>query len=81
MTEERRRVILDLLQREGKVLAVALSSRVEVSQDTIRRDLRDLAEAGVVQRGRGGALLRSPTDPRYSIRQSESHAAKTTMRS
>ncbi len=79
LAEERRRIILDLLRREGKVLAVALSARFGVSQDTIRRDLRDLCEAGLVQRVHGGALLRSPTDPRYTVRQSESPAAKTAI--
>lgn len=79
LTEERRRIIVDLLRREGKVLAAELSQRFDVSQDTIRRDLRDLAEAGLLQRVHGGALPRSPTDPRYTVRQRESMAAKTSI--
>jgi len=79
LTEERRRAIVDLLRRDGKVLAAELSNRFEVSQDTIRRDLRDLAEAGLLQRVHGGALPRSPTDPRYTARQRESPAAKTAI--
>jgi DeoR/GlpR family transcriptional regulator of sugar metabolism len=79
LTEERRRVIVDLVRSEGKVLAAELSDRFEVSQDTIRRDLRELSEAGVLQRVHGGALPRSPTDPRYAIRKRESPAAKSAI--
>jgi DeoR/GlpR family transcriptional regulator of sugar metabolism len=56
LTEERRRVILDGLQRDGRVVASELSAAFDVSIDTIRRDLRDLAEAGLLRRVHGGAL-------------------------
>src|SRR5438270_5760141 len=79
LSEERRRIILDLVRREGKVLAMELSERFHVSQDTIRRDLRELAEAGLLQRVHGGALLRSPTDPQYMVRRDESPAAKSAI--
>ena len=36
---ERRQIIVGVLQREGKVVAAELSSRLKVSIDTIRRDL------------------------------------------
>lgn len=39
---------------------LALSQALGVSEDTLRRDLRDLAAAGKLQRVHGGALLRSP---------------------
>ena len=57
-------------------MAADLSARFAVSPDTIRRDLREMAESGVLQRVHGGALPRSPTDARYFIRQTESPAAK-----
>jgi DeoR/GlpR family transcriptional regulator of sugar metabolism len=76
LTEERRRHIVDVLRRDGKVVASDLSAMLDVSEDTIRRDLRELAEAGLLQRVHGGALLRSPSDPRYEVRQQESPAAK-----
>lgn len=76
LTEERRRYIVDLLQREGKVVAADLSARLDVSEDTIRRDLRGLALMGLLQRVHGGALPRSPSDPRYTVRQQESPEAK-----
>src|SRR6266516_4507050 len=58
LTAERRRSILQTLQREGKVLASELSKTLQVSEDTIRRDLNDLAAAGELQRVHGGALPR-----------------------
>src|SRR5882762_9785328 len=58
LREERHQYILDLLGSEGRVLAADLSSRYRVSEDTIRRDLRELASSGRIQRVHGGALPR-----------------------
>ena len=46
LKEERHQFILELLRSEGRVLAADLSSRYKVSEDTIRRDLRELASSG-----------------------------------
>ena len=58
LREERHQYILELLGSEGRVLAADLSSRYKVSEDTIRRDLRELASSGKIQRVHGGALPR-----------------------
>src|SRR5205807_76721 len=58
LREERHQYILELLGSEGRVLAADLSSRYGVSEDTIRRDLRELASSGKIQRVHGGALPR-----------------------
>src|SRR5437588_9063313 len=58
LKEERHLYILELLGNEGRVLAADLSSRYGVSEDTIRRDLRELASSGKIQRVHGGALPR-----------------------
>jgi DeoR/GlpR family transcriptional regulator of sugar metabolism len=58
LKEERHQHILELLGNEGRVLAADLSSRYSVSEDTIRRDLRELARSGKIQRVHGGALPR-----------------------
>jgi DeoR/GlpR family transcriptional regulator of sugar metabolism len=76
LTEERRRHILANLQRDGTVRSADLSARFGVSIDTIRRDLRDLAEAGRLQRVHGGALARSPTSPLFAVRRTEAPRAK-----
>lgn len=54
----RRQKILLMLERDGKVTAGELCQHFEVSEDTIRRDLNELAEAGLLQRVHGGALPR-----------------------
>ncbi|HEX2914555.1 MAG TPA: DeoR/GlpR family DNA-binding transcription regulator [Chloroflexia bacterium] len=76
LKEERQQLILQKLHQDGKVLALELSQDLNVSEDTIRRDLRDLAEMGQVQRVHGGALLRSPVSPDYSARRNEAVPAK-----
>ena len=76
LTAERRQHILTALRRDGKVLASELSAALGVSEDTIRRDLRELAEAGLLQRVHGGALPRSPAAASFAARQSQAPAAK-----
>jgi DeoR/GlpR family transcriptional regulator of sugar metabolism len=64
LNEERHQRILERLRTQGRVLASDLSAEFEVSPDTVRRDLRDLDEAGLLRRVHGGALpRRGDTDP------------------
>ena len=51
--------ILDIARAEGRVLVEDLSQRFDVTQQTIRRDLGDLAEAGFLDRVHGGAVVRT----------------------
>lgn len=76
LTAERRRSIMQALQRDGKVLASELSKSFQVSEDTIRRDLRELAEAGMLQRVHGGALPRSPISASFSERKQQATGTK-----
>lgn len=54
--EERRHEIEDLARRNGRVEVSALAERFDVTAETIRRDLTDLEQRGVVRRVHGGAL-------------------------
>jgi DeoR/GlpR family transcriptional regulator of sugar metabolism len=56
LTDHRKRHILDLLRRDGHVIAKDISAALGLSEDTIRRDLRELAASGLLQRVHGGAL-------------------------
>src|SRR5580658_82352 len=76
LREERHAYLLDCLRNEGKLVASELSGRLGVSEDTIRRDLRELAEEHKLQRVHGGALPRSPAAAPYATRQKQSGAAK-----
>src|SRR5512139_3426869 len=60
LTEQRKRLILERLSAEGRIVAKELSLDLGVSEDTIRRDLRELAGEGKLQRVHGGALPSSP---------------------
>ena len=79
LTEERRRWIVAELEREGKVVACELSRVLEVSEDTIRRDLRELAAEGRVQRVHGGALPAPRVSQNYAVRAAQSTSTKTTL--
>lgn len=76
LTAERKQYILEKLKQHGKVLAPELSAELHVSEDTIRRDLRDLAAEGLLQRVHGGALPRSPASGNYASRQQQAPVAK-----
>ena len=65
---ERRDLLLARLAAEGKVLAKDVAAELGVSEDSIRRDLRDLAAAGLCQRVYGGALPVSPAVADYASR-------------
>jgi len=56
LNEERRRAIIDLLNRQGRVLVTELSKQFQTSQVTIRKDLEILHAHGLVHRTHGGAL-------------------------
>ena len=56
LAEERRQHILEAITQQGRVVAADLAQRFATSEDTIRRDLRDLDRAGKLRRVHGGAV-------------------------
>jgi DeoR family transcriptional regulator, aga operon transcriptional repressor len=56
LNEERRRHILEILNRDGRVLVVDLAKQFHTSQVTIRKDLDILQSHGRIYRSHGGAL-------------------------
>lgn len=56
LNEERRRHILEILNRDGRVLVVDLAKQFRTSQVTIRKDLDSLQAHGRIHRSHGGAL-------------------------
>lgn len=60
LAAERRDEILARLQRDGRVVVAELVSGLSVSEDTVRRDLHELAELGLLHRVHGGALPAGP---------------------
>jgi DeoR/GlpR family transcriptional regulator of sugar metabolism len=70
LTDQRKHYILDRLRRDGQVIAKRLSQELELSEDTIRRDLRELAAEGLLQRVHGGALPASAAVGDFTARLS-----------
>lgn len=56
LPQERQQWILDRLRHSGRVVAVELAAEFAVSEDSVRRDLRELAAQGLCKRVYGGAL-------------------------
>jgi DeoR/GlpR family transcriptional regulator of sugar metabolism len=69
LSVERRQAILDRLASDGKVVAARLVEELGVSEDTVRRDLRELAAQGLVQRVHGGALPPAPQPGSFTHRR------------
>jgi DeoR/GlpR family transcriptional regulator of sugar metabolism len=69
LTNQRKQYILNILKRDGQVVAKALSQELGLSEDTIRRDLRELAQEGLLQRVHGGALPASPAVANFAGRE------------
>src|SRR5215216_4658218 len=84
LTVERRQAILTRLERDGKVVASELVAALGVSEDTVRRDLRELAAGGLVQRVHGGALRPAPTAAPFAQRlrvapEAKAHLAEAAL--
>lgn len=56
LKEERQQYILNEIRKNNKVLSSELSISLNVSEDTIRRDLRELSDSGKIRRVHGGAV-------------------------
>lgn len=76
LTSQRKQLILEKLAAEGQVQSKALSAHFAVSEDTIRRDLRELAAEGRLQRVHGGALPASSATVPFAERKSVKMDAK-----
>ncbi|MHC5908049.1 DeoR/GlpR family DNA-binding transcription regulator [Streptomyces sp. S6] len=76
LAAERRDHLLGLLAREGKIVAKDVAAGLGISEDSVRRDLRDLAAEGLCQRVYGGALPVSPAVANYAARQSVTPGGK-----
>ncbi|WP_174804126.1 DeoR/GlpR family DNA-binding transcription regulator [Martelella limonii] len=79
LIRERQDVILERLHSAGRVLAADLAVEFSVSEDTIRRDLRDLAARGLCERVYGGALPVAPQHGTLGRREGRDSAEKAAL--
>ena len=69
LAAQRKELLLDRLRVDGRLVAKDLATELDTSEDTIRRDLRELADAGLCQRVYGGAIPIPPAAASYARRQ------------
>lgn len=62
LPNERHQAILDTLRQQGRVLALEMAQRLNTTEATIRRDLRQLAAQNLCKRIYGGALAPTPAE-------------------
>ncbi|HEY9137810.1 MAG TPA: DeoR/GlpR family DNA-binding transcription regulator [Terriglobus sp.] len=76
LTTQRKQELLASLKENGQIVAKDMSVAMGVSEDTIRRDLRELAREGLLQRVHGGALPASPAMADFAGRERLRHDGK-----
>lgn len=64
----RRELLLDRLERDRHIVAKEVALELGLSEDSIRRDLRELAAEGLLTRVYGGAVPASPAVADYAAR-------------
>ena len=75
LKKERHAFIINQINLHNKVLSSDLSVQLQVSEDTIRRDLNNLAESGKIEKVHGGALSKSFHFP-YQLNEVYAQEAK-----
>ncbi len=72
--------ILDIARTDGRVVVEALAERFNVTLQTIRRDLTELSDAGLLDRVHGGAVVRTGvTNIGYEERRRMNEGAKAAI--
>jgi DeoR family transcriptional regulator of aga operon len=78
LVEERRRLIVDLVEQQGRATVEELATRFGTSAVTIRADLDALARSSAIARSHGGALpvAQATNDTPLNIKETRWHAQK-----
>ena len=79
LVDERQAFVLDRINKAGQVSSSALSAEFGISEDTIRRDLRDLSARGFCRRVYGGALRVSPASGSSTVRAEQDVGRKRAL--
>lgn len=79
LLRERQGIIRKRLAEEGRVIAADLAQEFRISEDTIRRDLREMAAAGFCRRVYGGALPAAGDDDTLLKRLSDKPERKDAL--
>lgn len=74
--QQRQSFIRQLLQSQGRVVCVKLAEQLQVSEHTIRRDLKELAQEGICKRVYGGAVSIIPHSESFTQRTEHNRSEK-----
>ncbi|MCI0509010.1 MULTISPECIES: DeoR/GlpR family DNA-binding transcription regulator [Chromohalobacter] len=76
---ERHAYLLQQLSKHGRLSAIDEAEQLGISEDTLRRDLRELDAAGSLQRVHGGAIPKPPVPASYAERRGCDQARKSSL--
>ena len=79
LAETRHQWLLQKLRVDRRIATTAAADALGVSVDTVRRDLRALADRGLLRRVHGGAVPVSPLGSSFAERQAESAPARARL--
>ena len=68
LKEERQRHIIERINKDNRVYVTELSEELNVSDDTLRRDLVELDKLGLLTKVHGGAVLKSNISLQFAER-------------
>lgn len=74
--DERRIFILRHLKQKGRLTTASLAQAFGISEDSARRDFRELAAEGLIKRVHGAALPLSPAEQPFADRYRQSASVK-----
>ncbi len=79
LKEERQQYILNRINESYRIYITSLSSELGVSDDTLRRDLKELDERGLLTKVHGGAIARSGIPTEFTERLNRRVATRQQM--
>lgn len=76
--EERQEIIMQKLNKTSSLKVIELAEELNVSESTIRRDLQEMEQKGMLTRTHGGAVVKSGTsfEPSFEEKETEKRAEK-----
>ena len=79
LKEQRQELILERITRDSRVYVTTLSDELGVSDDTVRRDIAELEQKGLLTKVHGGAIARSGISIEFTERLGTDIAMKRNL--
>jgi DeoR/GlpR family transcriptional regulator of sugar metabolism len=76
LKEERQEYILNRISKDNRIYITTLSEELDVSDDTLRRDLAELDNKGLLTKVHGGAIVKSGISIQFTDRLNTATAIK-----